>query len=142
VTDKCLSKLFFMGKFRLAEQTFEQGTHGHSKSKPMCKAARAVLSSAKDLSKDEKKLEEAAFSTASFGLFKRSRTKAIADGSGSASDGPLALLDKQEELSDKVWGQAQSQLHLALGGFVKMEKICFKALQDIGVDNKEDPVYT
>ena len=25
VTDKCVSKLFFMGKFRLAEQTFEQG---------------------------------------------------------------------------------------------------------------------
>lgn len=58
----------------------------------------------------------------------------------SSSSRPLAIMDMQQEINDKQWQMAQSQLKQAMDAFKALDTACKRALQTIGPDNKKPTI--
>ena len=99
------------------------------------------MAAKQELDKNQKQVEAGAFDSWRGGLFSRDKTKALHDAASSGS-APLALCDRETELGESLWKKAQEQLHDAKRAYEKLEKDVRKGLQDVGVDAKEDPLWT
>eukprot|EP00438_Fugacium_kawagutii_P025601 Skav207784 [mRNA] locus=scaffold70:108542:109402:+ [translate_table: standard] len=155
--DKSLPKVLFCGKFNLTEDTFQLGLaenqfqeviaadgsvryswNVQSQEVSQTSSSYKRLKSTATLGVKDANLEKARMGSWKIGLFQPlgHGQKAI---TGSAQ--PLALKDKEHELDEDLWSQAQAQLSQAKGSFEKMIKDCKKHLQSVGVDAKHDPLY-
>ena len=158
--DKALPKLLFMGKFNLKDEQFLQGLQDGEFFESRDSSGRLVYSwtqleqvesrgslttvsmaAKQELDKNQKQVEAGAFDSWRGGLFSRDKTKALHDAASSGS-APLALCDRETELGESLWKKAQEQLHDAKRAYEKLEKDVRKGLQDVGVDAKEDPLWT
>ena len=154
--DKSLPKSLFMGKFNLNETLFEQGLldgdfcqvrdkngkiayswTSNEVSTTSGSSNKWMMEGRKELTKKEEEVQRAIFSSWQQGLFKKQKNPKMLE------DGPahLALCDKEQELTEENWRLAQGQLKEAIGAFDKIDKDAKKALQTVGVDNKEDSLY-
>lgn len=159
VKDKSLVKSLFKGKFNLSEDDFNSGlTNGDffevvgedgrvkyswsqgEQSTTRGTSSRTGTEASKELTKKEKKLEDAAFAMWGQGLFKPTGASGKAKALG-APEGQLALEDTKLELEDDQWTQAQGQLNMSIQAFDRLEQQCKKCLQDVGVDAKEDELW-
>lgn len=154
--DKSLPKILFKGKFHLSEDDFQVGLSEGQFAEVVAKdgsiryswnvqaqevsqtssSHKRIQSEAK-LSAKEAKVEQAVMGSWKIGLFQGIGSQKALTG----PNRPLALLDKEEELSDDLWNQAQAQLSQAKATYDKMMKDCKRALQSIGVDNREDSLF-
>ncbi|CAK9105307.1 unnamed protein product, partial [Durusdinium trenchii] len=158
--DKALPKLLFMGKFNMKDEQFLQGLQDGEFFESRDSSGRLVYSwtqleqvesrgslttvsmaAKQELDKNQKQVEAGAFDSWRGGLFSRDKTKALHDAASSGS-APLALCDRETELGESLWKKAQEQLHDAKRAYEKLEKDVRKGLQDVGVDAKEDPLWT
>ena len=152
--DKALPRLLFQGKFNLSDEKFEQGLqegqffqvkdeHGRLKysweelehSHESGSSSKLSLGASKALTLNEAKVEKAAFSTWSKGLFGQVNPKSLP-----AAPQLIPLEDQKATLTETQWQQAQAQLIEAIGAFEKMSKEVKKHLQVLGYD-KEDTIY-
>ena len=139
--DKALPKLLFMGKFNLKDEQFLQGLQDGEFFESRGSLTTVSMAAKQELDKNQKQVEAGAFDSWRGGLFSRNKTKALHDAASSGS-APLALCDRETELGESLWKKAQEQLHDAKRAYEKLEKDVRKGLQDVGVDAKEDPLWT
>eukprot|EP00435_Cladocopium_sp_Y103_P037694 s1514_g10.t1 len=142
--EKALPRFLFQGKFNLTDEKFEQGLqegqfflvkdeqgrekyswdqleHSHESGS----SSKLSLGASKALSVNENKVEKAAFSTWSKGLFGQVNPKSLP-----ATPQLMPLQDKENALTEAQWQAAQSQLIEATQAFEKMPKEVKKHLQE------------
>ena len=152
---KALTKTLFCGKFNLNEDQFQAGlaageyhevigkdgkvryswqVQEHSVLKGQ--ASSVTLHSENHLSKKDAAFEAARMSNPFIGLFAKNTGQLAVAGSAT----PLALCDKETELSPELWQQAQTQLTAAIKFWDNHIKDAKKLLQQVGLNN-EDNLY-
>lgn len=156
-TEKSLPKSLFKGKFHLSEEDFQLGLQAgdfcevvENGKAQYCWQSSEVAKSKEQLRKRElsktAELDEAQAKLARHHVGKWSLKclSSTASSSSAGASGPaqlLALEDRAAPLTEKAWQAAQGQLLEALQALGKLETSGKKMLQNIGVTNKDDPIY-
>ena len=157
--EKSLPKTLFCGKFNLSPELFQEGlAAGDFQQVDVGGRAQYVWASSESkITKGDrsevglkaeiqgKKDDGAKFDA----MLKKDWSKGLltqgpanAAQSAGSGRGQLALMDKQQSLTDEQWNAAQGQLLPAMQAFEKCEKDGLKHLQVVGNDSKDDPLYT
>lgn len=155
--EKALPRSLFQGKFGLSNELFQQGlldgdfeavegangkvlyswvSYEHASVRGSSSSHR--VAGEKELDSKEAMFEKEKISNWQHGLFSKAGGQPL---SLPPSGRPLAIMDMQEEISDKQWQLAQQQLKQAMDAFKTLDSACKKALQTIGPDNKSDTLY-